>query len=94
MAKFIFNPLTGLIDTYKTVAGIILGSSVSVDTTNFNNNLSSADDTVQKALDTLDNLGQDNLEELVYVGDVLIESHTLVAESQTELTTVNLTRGE
>ena len=31
-------------------------SQTSTDTTNFNNNLSGADDTVQKALDTLDNL--------------------------------------
>lgn len=32
------------------------GKNTSVDTSNFNNNLSSTDDTVQKALDTLDNL--------------------------------------
>lgn len=31
-------------------------SAISTDTANFNNNLSAADDTVQKALDTLDNL--------------------------------------
>jgi hypothetical protein len=32
----------------------VLASSISVDTTNFDNNLSSADDTLQKALETLD----------------------------------------
>jgi flagellar hook-basal body complex protein FliE len=39
-----------------TVGGGGTASSVSTSTTNFNNNLSSADDTVQKALDTIDNL--------------------------------------
>ncbi len=36
-------------------------SAISTDVTNFNNNLSSADDTVQKALDTLDNLAAGGL---------------------------------
>lgn len=36
-------------------------SQVPTDTTNFDNNLSSADDTVQKALETLDELKDDNL---------------------------------
>lgn len=36
--------------------GQIPASSISSDTTNFDNNLSTADDTVQKALETLDEL--------------------------------------
>lgn len=43
--------LTGLTDPNVHPA-----SSISTDTTNFNNNLSAADTTVQKALDTIDNL--------------------------------------
>jgi len=41
-------------DPSSTTPTTILAADVEVDTTNFNNNLSAADDTVQKALDTLD----------------------------------------
>jgi len=39
-----------------TRASMFIASLITADTTNFNNNLSAADDTVQKALDTIDNL--------------------------------------
>lgn len=42
--------------TNRTAANQHPGSSISLDTTGFDNNLSSADDTVQKALETLDEL--------------------------------------
>lgn len=43
-----------LIDSFAEI-GSTPGSNVTLLTTNFNNNLSAADDTVQKALDTIDN---------------------------------------
>lgn len=42
--------------TDRSLAGQHPASAISTDTTNFNKNLSAADDTVQKALETLDNL--------------------------------------
>ncbi|MFA5036758.1 MAG: hypothetical protein WC479_06240, partial [Candidatus Izemoplasmatales bacterium] len=42
--------------TLAEVAMIPTATQVTTDTTNFNNNLSTADTTVQKALDTIDNM--------------------------------------
>jgi len=59
------SPLTGDIEwmtvydsaqSSSLIGHTHLGTEVTVSTTNFDNNLSSADDTVQKALDTLDNM--------------------------------------
>lgn len=60
------NTETGIAVTYDDGAGklnfdashthIVTASGIGTDFTNFNNNLSASDDTVQKALDTLDNL--------------------------------------
>jgi hypothetical protein len=65
------DPATNFPDTVFIVEGDILASEVPTDTTNFNGHLSPLEDTVQKALDTLDNLtipdplvGQDLVDEI------------------------------
>jgi hypothetical protein len=54
-------------------------SAIAPDTTNFNNNLSALDDTVQKALDTLDDIGlivQREFSESISSGDVITLTST------------------
>ena len=49
----------------------ITATDIIPDTTNFNNNLSSADDTVQKALDTLDSLTVGGFDDTYFINQIL-----------------------
>lgn len=57
-SRLIFNISTGKFQFFNSVDWVTLGESTdtSLDTTNFDNNLSALDDTVQKAMETLDEL--------------------------------------
>jgi hypothetical protein len=66
------------------------GSEISADTTNFDHALTSADDTVQKALDTLDDAGVRELAKVNEVGGITIGQAVYVSDASGEKSEASL----